>query len=288
MATAKSLEFRKRLDRSLVYLFAPHPRHPLRTISTYLLGLMWIAVLGNFIYDWLKGEAHFLRPLWICLGAAALVLGFSYLRPLDDPPPISKGLEAVPPPPMGGLVLVLSPYSPRGGMAFEEFAQLASKRGKTDEDWQQLERTAEQSNFDVPLQAIRYHLQDGSLQHVWLICTDDARDEEGKIILGDGSNPQSPGSWRLASCLERFIQEAPHRKLVTSTEGTFDGASNLQFHYHSSRHPKPKCLVSFFGEQGARDAFRAVNYIFDSEAELVGLEPESIFESEKVSACIAC
>jgi hypothetical protein len=277
MASTKRFEFNRRLDRSLLYLFTPHPRHPLRTIGMYLLGLMWAAVLGNFVFDWLKGEARSFTPLWVCLGAVVLVLGFSLLRPVTDSPVTSKSPSEIPPPPMRGLILMLSSYSQRpGGRVFGDFAQLLEEQFKTAQNWEQLEQTAEKSNFDVPLQAIRHHLKAGSLRHVWLICTDDGKDPDGRVILDTQNNPKSPGSWRLAPYLERFIHEAPHRELTGSEDRAFEHPSRVQFHYHRMATPKPRCLVNYFGEQAARDAFQAVNYIFDNEVELAGLEPELV------------
>jgi hypothetical protein len=114
------------------------------------------------------------------------------------------------------------------------------------------------------------------LRHVWLICTDDAQDPEGQIILNDDQTPKSPGSWRLAPLLETYIHEAPHHRLVGDDDGVYRQAPNVRFHYHRSEEPKSNWVVNYFAEQGARDVFRALNHIFEEEVDLVGLDPDEI------------
>ena len=101
-----------------------------------------------------------------------------------------------------------------------------------------------------------------------MICTDDAKDEGGKVL--------SPGSWRLAPLLETFIHEAPH-KPSTDFASDYSQASKVRFHYHKPSLPTPQYLVDVNAEQGARDVFKAVNYIFDEEVDLErGVEAEDV------------
>jgi hypothetical protein len=275
----------------------------LRTIFAYLGGLVWAALLGNFVYDllgWLGGgERPSLISLWVCIGAVGLLIILSIVVKIPQPPLSPSEPEEVEPPRMKGLIMLLSFYSPRGkplsseefkallsnpiqtldkdrALSFEQFVDLLSKESKTLDDWKRLEEAAKNSNFDVPLQAIRHHLKDGSLCHVWLICTDDASDRQGNIVMDDKGRPKSPGSYRVAPYLEKFIHEASHRDLVESAGLDFTQASKVRFHYHHDKNPKPNCLVNYFGEQGTRDVFRTVNYIFDEEVELTGLEPNQV------------
>jgi hypothetical protein len=177
---------------------------------------------------------------------------------------------------MKGLVLLLSFYKAHGSISFADFSALMNEQLKPLQDWKTLEDAAEKSNFDVPLQAIRYHLKNGALRHVWLICTDDAQDAEGQIILGDDQTPKSPGSWRLAPFLEKYIHEAPHARLVGDNEVVYSQAPYVKFHYHQSEEPKSDCVVNYYAEQGARDVFRAVNHILEEEVDLVGLDPDDV------------
>lgn len=144
------------------------------------------------------------------------------------------------------------------------------------DDWKRLEEAAQQSNFDVPLQAIRYHLREGSLRHVWLICTDDGKDEQGEVILDDHGDPKSPGSWRLAHYLEKFVNEFPIQMSAPWTGGTSVRPGRVQFHYHGGGDPKWQYVVHPFGEECVRNVFEAVNFIFDKEVGLTELEPEQI------------
>lgn len=252
-------KLKRRLNRNLVCILTPHRKYPSRTIFAYLMGLMWAAVLGNFVYDLLGclggREAPSWIPFWTCVGAVLLLIIGSLVAPVPKLVATSSAPEEVEPRSMKGLILLLSFYSPRGkALSFDKFAALLNKTDKTEEDWKTLEESVTNSNVDVPVQAIRYHLRDESLRRVWLICTDDAV-TEGKIVTG--------GSWRLAPYLERFIRETSN-------------AGRVQFHYHKPENPKPNYLVNYFGEQSARDAFSAVDYIFEEEVGLNGLEPHEV------------
>jgi hypothetical protein len=201
------------------------------------------------------------------------------MRPVPSRPIVSKTPEQTPPPGMKGLVLILSPYrasDSRNGTSFERFAQLLEMENRQDHDWAELERASQQSNFDVPLQAIRYHMKNGSLRHVWLICTDDGKNEQGEIVLDARNQPRMPGSWRLAHYVETFVHESAHRQLRGSPRGASADPKNVHFHYHRTDAPKWKCRVPQFGEQSVRDVFQAVNFIFDEEVELAGLAPEEV------------
>jgi hypothetical protein len=279
------MEIMKRLDRHLINVLTPHPRHPARTVLAYVSGLLWAGVMGNFLFSlfgWLgakwannpQAAAPPWAALWFCLGAVALLVLWSSIAKTPAPASNTTPLVEAPPPPMKGLILLLSYYRTHGGLAFDEFSRLLDKPGKSLEEWRELERAAESSNFDVPLQAIRYHMKEGQLRDVWLICTEDAKDEGGKVIADGKGLPLSPGSWRLAPYLEKYVREAPHAELAGG--GGFDHAGRVKFHYHSEPSPKPKCLVNVFGEQGSRDVFKAVNYVFDMEVELEGLEMEDV------------
>jgi hypothetical protein len=284
------MEARKRLDRYLLSIFTPHPRHPVRTIFAYLGGLLWAALLGNFLFSflswltpgWIPGsDSAAPQPPWIVLGICLLAVialltasMFSRRANLQAVPPTP---EEVPPPKMKGLVLLLSLYSPRkDALNFEDFTALLNKPDKQDDDWLNLEQAAERSNFDVPLQAIRYHLSDGSLRHVWLICTDDARDAEHNIMVAEQGRPISPGSWRVAPYLEKFVHESPYPDLGLGPAAESNYMGRVKFHYHSETSPKRDFLVNLFGEQSTRDVYKAVNYIFNEEIEVMGLDQDEI------------
>ncbi len=281
------MELKRRFDRYLLHVFTPHPRHPIKTIFFYLAGLIWAALLGNFVFSlllWLEWrfitrlpEAVAEPPLLVlvtCLAAVPVLVLLSWRAKVPPRKGASAPFEA-PPPRMKGLILLLSFFKSHGGLSFSEFSTLLNEDLKTPRDWQTLEEAAEKSNFDVPLQAIRYHLKNGTLRDVWLICTDDAQDTQG-IIMNEDQTPKSPGSWRLAPFLENFIHDAPHNRLVGDGGSNFSQAPYVRFHYHSVAAPKEQCVVNYFAEQGARDVFRALNYIFDEEVELAGLDPDDV------------
>jgi hypothetical protein len=281
------MEIKKHIDRFLLNILIPHQRHPIRTIAPFLAGLLWVAIFGNLVFSllsWLelrwRGDSPppphppWLLALGVCLGGILILLLWSLLAQTRTLVTKPSPPEEAPPPAMKGLVILLSFYSPRGGgTTFDDFAAMLNFPNKTEDEWKELEEAAEKSNFDVPLQAIRYHMRNGSLRHVWLICTDDAGD--GLTLINE-KKPTTPGSWRLAPFLEKFVHEAPHEKLAPAAGASFDHARRVQFHYHSEEQPKRECLVNFYGEQGARDVFKAVNFIFDKEVEVFGLEMEDV------------
>lgn len=85
-------DFMKRLNRWLLYVFTPHPRHPGRAILAYIGGLVWTSILGNACYGGLHSlESHSkppVVPFVVCIGLVALFLLWCKVAKLPASAPI--------------------------------------------------------------------------------------------------------------------------------------------------------------------------------------------------------
>jgi hypothetical protein len=98
--------------------------------------------------------------------------------------------------------------------------------------------------MQVPLEAIRHHLEDGALRHIWVLATSDIKDETGKIIR--------PGSHGLVAACERILRAGLGWRGVTV--------------HHCG--DEPELIVPPYN---VRQAFAVVDRVYRQEAPRAGL-----------------
>lgn len=157
------------------------------------------------------------------------------------------------PAPHPGLILFLSLFSSRGdkqkkGMAGKDWrlSELESMLDSPDVDWPLIIERFEHSNMQPALEAVRYHAQDDTLQHVWLITTLDLKTSEGEV--------RQTGSHNLAPVFKRILNEG--------------FAFNVSFHWAA-----PELKVPTYDVEAS---YEAIQYVYTEAAPEYGLKPSQV------------
>ena len=234
-----------------------------RTIAVVLAaaGVVTLNWFSNATLTLLEGPARWNLQFWIALLGlpAVLIIFFLMTRRawhrlgVQTAPAVTAGARHAP---SEGIIVFLS--------TFTTFANKlpAERRGEnwrsedllsaltTDSpDWLRILDHVQASNMQTPLEAIRHHLEAGTLRHVWLLATRDMVDDTGKIVRG--------GSHALAPAFERIVREGLRWR-------------GVQLH-HCGEHPG--LLVAPYDVQSL---FEAVDRVYREEASKAGLRPTAV------------
>ncbi len=115
-------------------------------------------------------------------------------------------------------------------------------------EWGRIRRHVIASNMQTPLEAVRYHYDEGTLRHVWVVCTTDTQDAEDNVRAG---------SQGLA---EAFAQVVRHEFP--------ENCPKIHDHHNNGRLLTPAYNVE--------ETFAVVDYIYREEAPRYSLRPQDI------------
>jgi len=158
------------------------------------------------------------------------------------------------PVPSQGLILFLSTFttfnpklpSERAGEIWKG-ADLLAALAASQPDWPRILDHVQASNIQVPLEAVRYHVERGALRHVWVLTTPDTLDATGKV--------ERFGSRRYAAAFEQILREALD-------------LGRVQVH-----HTEPELTVLPYDLQ---QVFGTVDRIYRQEVPRAGLAPAAV------------
>ena len=199
------------LTDGLALLLGLSPNQRLLAVVLAAAGVVTLNWFSNATLVLLEGPARWNSQFWVALlGLPAVLLAFLVLAwqawRRTQPTVAQPVMAAARPVPGQGLIVFLSTFNTfepklppeRWGERWkgdELLAALAADRP----DWPRILDHVMASNMQTPLEAIRYHLEAGTLHHVWVLATSDIPGEGGKVARA--------GSHRLAGAFERILRE---------------------------------------------------------------------------------
>lgn len=231
----------RNFHRVLAFVLQAEPQHQ-------LYGLLYLFLFPVVVNLAINALYAFWQPTWwvISLLTVALLVGPALIlsvverRHRQDGHIISYGPL---PDQKIGLILPLSLfYAPADNRPAHGRTLAESSEWKQTEiinavadpttDWAYLRQRFEQSNMGPALAAIRYHANQGVLQHLWLITTLDEKNEFGKVI--------QPGSVNFAPVFTRILNDVQGYAMALTVH--YDdpvlqvGSTDLMAAYHATTH----------------------------------------------------
>lgn len=179
-----------------------------------------LTVAGIITLDWFSngtlaiivGEANAHQfGFWLQILAlpAVLVLFFFVTRAFylstrkQDIRPIKTN---VPPSPHRGIIVFLSTFRtfpnklpPARKNELWKDIDIIKALEAEDVDWPRIMDHIQASNLQTPLEAARYHYENGALRTIWVLATSDTKNEQGEVVR--------PGSKHLVPGFQRLIKE---------------------------------------------------------------------------------
>lgn len=242
------------LGKSMADALGLNPLQPGRAILLIVFGLLAFSWFIDFFQDLIKEriEDPFgipIRPLAFLVLLVWFSISQGYKQTKERKALEARqreGIRTRTPLPRKGLIVFLSIYTERGPGETWDFVTLKAMMDQRKPDYKVLTPHINRSNLQVPVEAIKFHAQDKTLQHCWIITTLDSKSKDGKNI---------PGSHALAPYLVRYVREGL-------------GLTFINFYYGD-----PKYRVQAYDLIGV---FHAVDRIFREDLPLQGLKPEEV------------
>ena len=242
--------FQISLRNSLALLLQMEPNQQIWSMVVVFLFIILINAASNALYEALN-LSIWVTPLVLLVVVFGMVFYGSHRLPQTlQPAPPFTGPQ---PQPHAGLVIFLSLFNSRGDQQSDELRDRDWRRKdlqKAIDDpnigWPHIIDRFTHSNMRPAIEAIRHHMKDKTLRHVWLISTADLVSPDGEAI--------QEGSHHLAPLFARVIKDG-FRWDVT-------------FH-----HVDPQLCVQPYE---LRDSYQAVEYVFSQAVQQVNLHPEHI------------
>lgn len=212
-----------------------------------VVSLNWLANVSEEIVRNLLPGGWAIWILLISFPILALLLRYVVFPRPGTPDPVQTSLplkKPAVPPGHKGLIVSLSTFTSYTNLLPADTPKeswnsdrLLQEFSKEQPNWTLILNHVHASNMQVPLTAIQHHARAGTLQHVWVIVTDDMQDPD------DARKITRPGSKHLALAFKEIVSQL---------------GIKAQIHIGSPHFPE--LVVSPYNSE---QTFAAVSYIFN-------------------------